>query len=87
MKLEFIIRSNEYHVTCFVSVTINFNFADLDETDKCDNTSTPAGTPKARKSLQFDVKHDLTPESKSQGLPTTKCRKVAQGNLYVSHLK
>ena len=39
---------------------------------------------KARKLLPFDVKHDLTPDSKSPGLPRTiKCRKVVQGwNLY-----
>ena len=40
-------------------------------------------TPKARKLLPFDVKHDLTPDSKSPGLPRTKCRTVVQGwNLY-----
>ena len=40
-------------------------------------------TPKARKLLPFDVKHVLTPDSKSPGLPRTKCRKLVQGwNLY-----
>ena len=61
---------------------IDFNSINSDE---CPKTSTPRTprTPKARKLLPFDVKHDLTPDSKSPGLPRTKCRKVVQGwNLY-----